>query len=71
MLKPEPFTIFICSPWESYIAQLVEENEAEMRQQELELDLEREEELAGPLEVPVQLVPIDAIFDWDAYAGLC
>ncbi len=55
--------VFCCDPWESYITELVRENEAERRIYELERDIQWEiengyhDERTNIHYVPVELLP--------------
>lgn len=62
-MTDKPFTFMLCNPWESYIQQIIEQNEREYRIHQLENDLQWEEDNGlhdyetDVEEVPVELLP--------------
>ena len=61
---PEQISIFTCNPWESWIAQLVEENERDRKIYELEQD--RQWEIDNGLwdeETNIDYVPVELLLE--------
>jgi hypothetical protein len=52
--------VWLCDPWESYVAQLIRDSDEQKREHERELDEERIEEL--------RLEALEADDDWPSYA---